>query len=102
MSENQDDEGKLISMYAWVVALSPFGQMLFSPFLGWLNTKMKSSRPALIASGVLMILSNGLYSILSAFPESSRFALLLVSRFLSGCLAGNICLLIFFENVNYS
>ena len=88
VAENINDEGKLISMYAWVVSVSPLGQMIVSPLLGWLNTRMNSARPALIISGVMTIVGNALYAMLSLFPESSRFALLLVSRFITGSVGG--------------
>ena len=76
-------------MYGWAVSINPLGQMIVSPLLGYLNTRMGSARPALMLTGVLVVMSNSLYSMLSLFPESARYAMLMVARFLAGCSAGN-------------
>ena len=88
VAENEKDEGVLISMYGLVVSMSPLGQMIVSPILGYLNTRMNSARPALLIAGALTVFGNTLYSVLSVFPEDSRYALLLVSRFITGSVGG--------------
>ena len=88
VAENEKDEGVLISMYGLVVSMSPLGQMIVSPILGYLNTRMNSARPALLTAGALTVFGNTLYSVLSVFPEDSRYALLLVSRFITGSVGG--------------
>ena len=89
-AEELGNDDKLVSMYGWVVSINPLGQVIFSPLLGYLNNKTNSARPALLISGVLVIVSNTLYSVLSIFPEDSRYALLLLSRFITGCAGGKI------------
>ena len=72
MEEYKLDEGPLITMYGWVVAVNPLGQMLFSPLLGFISDRVGSVRLACIVGSVAYVVGNGLYSILSVFPEGSR------------------------------
>ena len=42
MEEYKLDEGPLITMYGWVVAVNPLGQMLFSPLLGFISDRVQT------------------------------------------------------------
>ena len=87
-AELSGNDNKLVSMYGWAISINPLGQMIASPLLGYLNSRMGSTRPAMLLTGVLVVVSNSLYSMLSLFPESQRYAMLILSRFLTGCSAG--------------
>ena len=87
-AELSGNDDELVSMYGWLVSMNPLGQMILSPLLGYLNTKAGSSRPAFLITGALFALGNVLYSILSVFPEDSRYTLILLSRFTVGCAVG--------------
>lgn len=68
----------------------PLGQMIFSPIFGVIANKMGGSiRLICLVTAVVYTLGNILYSILSVFPESARFGLLLVARFLVGASSAN-------------
>ena len=93
VEENKEDEGPLIDMYGWVVAMNALGRMFLSPVLWYLNKRVKSARPALLISCSLIIAGHALYSILSLFPEETRYELLMLSQFIVGCSSGKkMCL----------
>lgn len=73
----------------YVVAANPFGQMLFSPLLGWWANKVGSIRVPVLVSLAVFILSSAIYSSLEAFDEYRKYWMLL-SRFLVGVSSGDL------------
>ena len=75
---------KVLSRYGWVVAINPLGQMIFSPFLGWLTNKLGSIRIVCLVTCALYTLANGLYASLSLLPVGeeglTRFIAMMVAR----------------------
>ena len=75
--------------YSTIVAVNPLAQMIFAPIFGYLHNKIGVVRPLGISAAVIFIIGNLLYSTLSLIPsENGRYALLLLSRFLTGASAG--------------
>ena len=84
-----DTEDEIILKYSTIVAVNPLAQMIFAPIFGYLYNKIGAVRPLGISAAVIFIIGNLLYSILSLIPsENGRYALLLLSRFLTGASAG--------------
>ena len=84
-----DTEDEIILKYSTIVAVNPLAQMIFAPIFGYLHNKIGAVRPLGISAAVIFIIGNLLYSILSLIPsENGRYALLLLSRFLTGASAG--------------
>ena len=84
-----DTEDEIILKYSTIVAVNPLAQMIFSPIFGYLHNKIGAVRPLGISAAVIFIIGNLLYSMLSLVPsENGRYALLLLSRFLTGASAG--------------
>jgi len=87
------EEEKLLGLFGWVVAINPIGQMIFSPFLGWLTTKMGSIRIVMLVSCVIYMIGNLIYSCLSVLPEENegawRWSMMLVGRLLVGISTAN-------------
>nr|XP_023023501.1 major facilitator superfamily domain-containing protein 8 [Leptinotarsa decemlineata]XP_023023502.1 major facilitator superfamily domain-containing protein 8 [Leptinotarsa decemlineata] len=73
----------------FVVAANPFGQMLFSPLVGWWSNRLGSIRMPLIFSLAVFTISSAMYSSLELFP-SHRKHWMLWSRFLVGVSSANI------------
>jgi len=63
------DQNTLLELFGWMVAINPIGQMLFSPLLGWLTTRLGSIRITCIITCLLYIVGNIIYSCLSLFPH---------------------------------
>ena len=82
------DNTQLMTLFGWMVAINPIGQMLFSPPLGWLTQRVGSIRLTCIITCVLYILGNLLYSVLPAFPDTNsgwtRAGMMLFARLLVG------------------
>ena len=84
-----DTEDEIILKYSTIVAVNPLAQMIFAPIFGYLHNKIGVVRPLGISAAVIFIIGNLLYSTLSLIPsENGRYALLLLSRFLTGASAG--------------
>ena len=84
-----DTEDEIILKYSTIVAVNPLAQMIFAPIFGYLHNKIGVVRPLGITAAVIFIIGNLLYSTLSLIPsENGRYALLLLSRFLTGASAG--------------
>ena len=63
--------------------------MVASPTLGFLGNRLRGVRFIGIATSIVFVGANVLYSILSVFPTADwRFSALLVSRFLTGATSG--------------
>ncbi|XP_023023501.2 CLN7/MFS domain-containing 8 [Leptinotarsa decemlineata] len=73
----------------FVVAANPFGQMLFSPLVGWWSNRLGSIRMPLIFSLAVFTITSAMYSSLELFP-SHRKHWMLWSRFLVGVSSANI------------
>ena len=86
--EEGGDDSDLVTRYGWVVSINPLGQLIFSPVFGWISNRMGSIRVVCLISSVAYTFGNVLYSILSVFPESSRYGLLLFCRFMIGMASG--------------
>ncbi|TRY68880.1 hypothetical protein TCAL_11023 [Tigriopus californicus] len=87
---NEGEDDPLLAVYGLVVAINPLGQMIFSPILGWVANKMGGSiRLICLFCSALYCIGNVVYSILSVFPESSRYPILMVARFLIGVSSAN-------------
>ena len=85
-------EEDLTSVYGWMVAANPIGQMIFSPILGYVTAK-RGGRIRMIGVGcaVTFIVGNVLYAVPSMLPEGNgRIAVLLISRFMTGASSGNL------------
>ena len=82
-------EEERLSRYGIAVAIQPLGQTIFGPILGYLNTKIGTRKIGLMSS-IAYVIGNILYSILSVFPVSYRYPLLLTARFIVGACSGNV------------
>ena len=88
LAQEGEDDGDLVTRYGWVVSINPLGQLIFSPVFGWISNRMGSIRVVCLISSVCYTLGNIMYSILSVFPESSRYGLLMFCRFMIGMASG--------------
>ncbi|CAG9769661.1 unnamed protein product [Ceutorhynchus assimilis] len=73
----------------FIVAANPFGQMLFSPLVGWWSNKLGSIRIPLIFSLLLFTFASGIYSCLELFDSHIKHWMLW-SRFLVGVSSANV------------
>jgi ceroid-lipofuscinosis MFS transporter 7 len=73
----------------YIVAANPFGQMLFSPLVGWWSNRLGSIRLPLLVSLALFTLSSGIYSSLELFDDYRKHWMLW-TRFLVGVSSANI------------
>ncbi|XP_022914633.1 major facilitator superfamily domain-containing protein 8 [Onthophagus taurus] len=74
----------------YIVAANPFGQMLFSPLVGWWSNKLGSIRIPVLLSLLVFTIASGTYSILELFPITQRKHWMLWTRFLVGVSSANI------------
>merc|ERR1719500_1924175 len=70
LTKMQDEE--LLEVFGWMVAIKPLGQMIFSPLLGWLSSKIGTIRPVMIASSLIYIAGSLTYSCLSLMPATDN------------------------------
>ncbi|RZC37107.1 major facilitator superfamily domain-containing protein 8, partial [Asbolus verrucosus] len=73
----------------YIVAANPFGQMLFSPLVGWWSNRLGSIRLPLLFSLALFTVSSATYSSLELF-NNYRKHWMLWTRFLVGVSSANI------------
>ncbi|CAH0552806.1 unnamed protein product [Brassicogethes aeneus] len=73
----------------YVVAANPFGQMIFSPLVGWWSNRLGSIRIPLILSLTIFAISSATYSSLELF-ENHRKYIMVFSRFLVGVSSANV------------
>lgn len=85
----------------FVVAANPFGQMIFSPLVGWWSNKLGSIRIPLIVSLIVFTLASGMYSSLELFP-SYRKHWMLWSRFMVGVSSGKKTIRLHVTVLHYS
>ena len=71
----------------YVVAANPFGQMLFSPLVGWWGNKIGSVRLPLLATLALFTASSAVYSALEIIPGDKK-AYMITARFFVGVSSG--------------
>jgi len=92
LTKMQDEA--LLEVFGWMVAINPLGQMIFSPLLGWLSTKIGKIRPVMIASCLVYIAGSLTYSCLSLMPATDngrpRWTLMLAGRLLVGISSANL------------
>ncbi|GFG32490.1 hypothetical protein Cfor_04323 [Coptotermes formosanus] len=60
----------------YVVGANPFGQMIFSPLIGWWGNRIVSIRLPMMFSLTLFILSSACYSMLEIFPSHHKYWML--------------------------
>ncbi|KAG8237890.1 hypothetical protein J437_LFUL017898 [Ladona fulva] len=73
----------------YVVGANPFGQMLFSPLVGWWGNKLGSIRlPVIVSLGLFTAASAG-YSLLEVFPSHHKYWMV-ATRFLVGISSASI------------
>ncbi|XP_050313323.1 major facilitator superfamily domain-containing protein 8 [Anthonomus grandis grandis] len=73
----------------FIVAANPFGQMLFSPLVGWWSNKLGSIRIPLIFSLLLFTIASAIYSCLELFDDHIKHWMLW-SRFLVGVSSASV------------
>ncbi|XP_064212479.1 major facilitator superfamily domain-containing protein 8 [Tribolium castaneum] len=73
----------------YIVAANPFGQMLFSPLVGWWSNRLGSIRLPLLCSLALFTTSSAIYSSLELFNDYRKHWMLW-TRFLVGVSSANI------------
>lgn len=73
----------------WVIAANPIGQLISSPIVGWLGSKLGSVRWLCMMTGVLNLIGFTMYACLGAFVEPRRYWMIL-ARFVVGIAAGKI------------
>jgi len=92
LTKMQDEA--LLEIFGWMVAINPLGQMIFSPLLGWLSSKIGKIRPVMIASSLIFIAGSLTYSCLSLMPSTDngrpRWILMLAGRLLVGISSANL------------
>ena len=99
-------EGRLIELFGWVVAINPIGQMIFSPPLGWLTSRIGSIRLTCIITCLMYVTGNIIYSCLSLVSDGEngwyRAGVMLFGRLLVGIgTANQVILWKIFQNENY-
>ena len=79
---------ELMELFGWMVAINPIGQMLFSPPLGWLTSRIGSIRITCIITCLLYVIGNIIYACLSLVPDDHegwyRAGVMLFGRLLVG------------------
>ncbi|XP_042882470.1 major facilitator superfamily domain-containing protein 8-like [Penaeus japonicus] len=88
----QLDTGVSKEFLGWVIAANPLGQMITSPLLGLWGNKSGSNRGAFLATVLLFIIGNILYSILNLFGSAAK-GVMIFSRFLVGVSSANIAII---------
>lgn len=78
----------------YIVAANPFGQMLFSPLVGWWSNKRGSVRLPLLVSLALFTIASAVYSILEVIPGDKK-SYMLTARFFVGISSGRLFSLFF-------
>lgn len=73
----------------YIVGANPFGQMIFSPLIGWWGNRIVSIRLPLMFSLTLFILSSACYSMLEIFPSHHKYWML-GARFFVGVSSASI------------
>ncbi|KAH1022325.1 hypothetical protein HUJ04_011746 [Dendroctonus ponderosae] len=73
----------------FIVAANPFGQMIFSPLVGWWSNKLGSIRVPLIVSLLVFTGASAIYSCLELFGGNVKHWMLW-SRFLVGVSSANV------------
>lgn len=73
----------------YVVGANPFGQMIFSPLIGWWGNRVASIRLPLMFSLILFVLSSACYSMLEIFPSHHKYWML-GARFFVGVSSASI------------
>ncbi|XP_058458936.1 major facilitator superfamily domain-containing protein 8-like isoform X3 [Malaya genurostris] len=68
---------------AYVFAVTPLGQLIFSPLFGWWTNKLSSMRVPLVLLAAVFTVGSVIYALLGEFP-SNRGYILLLSRALVG------------------
>ncbi|XP_011301992.1 major facilitator superfamily domain-containing protein 8 [Fopius arisanus] len=81
--------GKIFMGY--VVAANPFGQMLFSPLIGWWGNKRGSVRLPMLVTLALFVVSSAAYSLVQILPGSPKIWML-TARLGIGISSANIAL----------
>ncbi len=71
----------------WVIAAQPVGQLLSSPFVGWLGNKFGSVRWLCMTTGLLNMIGFVLYAVLGDLPQPRRYWMIF-ARFIVGVAAG--------------
>lgn len=72
---------------SYVVAANPFGQMLFSPLVGWWGNKRGSVRLPLLITLALFTFASTAYSILEVIPGNKKIYMIM-ARFFIGVSSG--------------
>ncbi|XP_069696641.1 major facilitator superfamily domain-containing protein 8 [Periplaneta americana] len=73
----------------YVVAANPFGQMIFSPLIGWWGNRRGSIRMPLMFSLTVFTLSSACYSMVEIFPSYHKYWML-GARFFVGVSSSSI------------
>ncbi|EFX78735.1 hypothetical protein DAPPUDRAFT_245849 [Daphnia pulex] len=89
----QIDEESDKRVLGWVIAAQPVGQLLSSPFVGWLGNKFGSVRWLCMTTGLLNMIGFVLYAVLGDLPQPRRYWMIF-ARFIVGVAAGSVTLCI--------
>ncbi|XP_057335701.1 major facilitator superfamily domain-containing protein 8 isoform X1 [Microplitis mediator] len=73
----------------YVVAANPFGQMIFSPVIGWWGNKRGSVRLPLLLTLALFVIASVIYSTLELIPGDKK-TWMVAARFIVGVSSANI------------
>lgn len=77
---------------AYIFAIPPVGQIIFSPFIGWWTNKLSSVRVPLILLVGVFTVGNVLYAVTEEFQDHRRYILLLARGLVGvGTSAVTIC-----------
>jgi ceroid-lipofuscinosis MFS transporter 7 len=79
----------------YVVGANPFGQMIFSPLIGWWGNRVVSIRLPLMFSLIIFILSSACYSMLEIFSSHHKYWML-GARFFVGVSSGWYHFIVFY------
>lgn len=72
-----------------IVAANPFGQMLFSPLVGWWSNRLKTVHLPLLLSVSIFTIASGWYAILELFTSYRKYWMFF-TRLLIGISSANI------------
>ncbi|KAL7050574.1 hypothetical protein ACKWTF_004128 [Chironomus riparius] len=86
---NKLDPSSTKGFYSIIVAANPLGQFIFSPLIGFWTNKSTSIRVPIIASLVIFMISNALYTSLDLIEDGVKYWMLII-RFFTGVASANI------------
>uniref|UniRef100_A0A914E256 Major facilitator superfamily (MFS) profile domain-containing protein n=1 Tax=Acrobeloides nanus TaxID=290746 RepID=A0A914E256_9BILA len=90
---NTIDPSTTATFFGFITASFSLGQAITSPLFGFWMNKIKSVKPPLTMSLVMMMTSNLIYASMELFPQANRRYIMLAARFFIGMAAGDVAVM---------